>query len=210
MNNFAKTTGGLMLFLHSALLFATPQGANQPDAMYCLVCHGSGAQGSEVIGGPNLSILPDWYLRGQLEGFQHGWRGKHEADSYSTEMQMIARSMSEQDIEQAINFIKSLPSKQANPLLSGNTAHGKQLYQSCAACHGQHAEGNASLKAPPLLGQNDWYLHKQLLAFKQGQRGTAATDISGRLMRQSVALLSTEQDMLDVISYINSLNPVTP
>jgi cytochrome c553 len=210
MTNFVKVTGCLILFLHSALLLATPKGANQPDAMYCLVCHGSNAQGSEVIGGPNLSILPDWYLRGQLAGFQHGWRGKHEADSYSTEMQMIARSMSEQDIEQAINFIKSQPAKQAKPMLSGNTEHGKQLYQSCAACHGQQAEGNASLKAPPLLGQNDWYLHKQLLAFKQGQRGTANADTSGMLMRQSVALLSTEQDIVDVISYINSLNPATP
>jgi len=210
MNSLLKRIGFLVLALQSTLLFAAPKSANQPDAMYCLVCHGSAAQGSEVIGGPNLSILPDWYLRGQLAGFQHGWRGKHEADSYSTEMQMIARSMSEQDIELAINFIKSLPAQKAQPMLSGNTEHGKQLYQSCAACHGQQAEGNASLKAPPLLGQNDWYLHKQLLAFKQGQRGAAATDTSGMLMRQSVALLSSEQDMLDVISYINSLNSVTP
>lgn len=210
MKFFSLKTSCIALMLQSSVLIAASPGTQQPDALYCLVCHGSAAQGSEVIGGPNLSVLPDWYLRAQLSGFQHGWRGKHATDSYGTEMQVIASSMSEQDIEQAISFIKSLPSTQAKPLLSGNSEHGKQLYQSCAACHGQQAEGNASLKAPPLLGQNDWYLHKQLLAFKQGQRGTDTTDTSGMLMRQSVALLQDEQDMLDVISYINSLNPVTP
>ena len=158
-----------MLSLQSALLFAAPKGANQPDAMYCLVCHGSNAQGSEVIGGPNLSILPDWYLRGQLAGFQHGWRGKHEADSYSTEMQMIARSMSEQDIELAINFIKSLPAKQAQPMLSGNTEHGKQLYQSCAACHGTNGQLGDEFFVP-LAGMPVNQFVKTMKDFKEGRR----------------------------------------
>lgn len=210
MMHLIKATGYLMLLLHSALLLATPKGTRQPDAMYCLVCHGAAAQGSEVIGGPNLSILPDWYLRSQLTGFQQGWRGQDEADSYSAEMHRIALTMSEQDIELAIHFIKSLPTKPAMPVLSGNSTQGKHLYQSCAACHGQQAEGNASLKAPPLLGQNDWYLHKQLRAFQQGTRGTAATDTAGMLMRQSANLLSSEQDILDVISYISSLTQTTP
>ena len=208
MRNLLKTLGFVVLSLHAAVSSAASTSNNQPDGRYCLVCHGGNAQGSEVIGGPNLSVLPDWYLRAQLQGFQHGWRGKQTQDSYSSEMQMIANSMNEQDIEMAIRFIKNLPPKQAEPMLGGNKEHGKQLYQACAACHGQQAEGNASLKAPPLLGQNDWYLHKQLISFKQGDRGAAKDDTSGQLMRQSVALLTSEQDMLDVISYINSLNTV--
>ncbi|MDP5130093.1 MAG: c-type cytochrome [Paraglaciecola sp.] len=208
MKHLLKYIGFAVFSLHASSSFAASTSNNQPDGRYCLVCHGGAAQGSEVIGGPNLSVLPDWYLKAQLEGFQHGWRSKNSEDSYSSEMQMIANSMNKQDIDMAIRFIKNLPAKQAQPMLSGNKEHGKQLYQACAACHGQQAEGNASLKAPPLLGQNDWYLHKQLISFKQGNRGAVKEDISGQLMRQSAALLTTEQDILDVISYINSLNTI--
>jgi cytochrome c553 len=57
---------------------------------------------------------------------------------------------------------------------------GKATYQQqCVACHGKNAEGNQAMKAPNLGGQDDWYVKNQLLAFKQGHRGTSSGDSSG-------------------------------
>jgi cytochrome c553 len=181
--------------------------AKQPDAMYCLVCHGSNAHGSEVIGGPNLSILPEWYIHKQLKGFQQHWRGHIKTDSYGQEMLAVAQWMSEDDIRQAIHFIKDLPQKSAiSGKVTGEIQRGKALYQTCAACHGSNGEGNKDLQAPPLAGQNDWYLAKQLQAFRQGERGTDLEDTFGMLMQQSAAtVLTSEQDILDVVYYINTL-----
>lgn len=182
--------------------------AMQPDATYCLVCHGSNAHGSEVIGGPNLSILPDWYIKKQLKGFQQHWRGHQTQDSYGQEMLAVARTMTDDDISQAIHFIRTLPGKRAQTgKITGQPDNGRQLYQTCAACHGNSGEGNTALQAPPLAGQNDWYLVKQLLAFRNGERGTDNEDTYGNLMQQSVAAaLTSEQDILDVVHYINTLN----
>ncbi len=48
---------------------------------------------------------------------------------------------------------------------------------------------------------------KQLLAFRNGERGTDNEDTYGNLMQQSVAAaLTSEQDILDVVHYINTLN----
>lgn len=180
--------------------------SHQPDSRYCLVCHGTNAQGSEVIGGPNLVILPDWYLKDQLHAFQKQWRGHIKEDLYGQEMRMVAKWMTEQEIDNAITFIKTLtPIPATDNQLQGNVQNGKQLYQACAACHGVQGEGNAILHAPPLAGQTDWYLVKQLKAYKNNQRGTDNQDTYGMIMRQSVAILTSDSDIQDVVSYINTL-----
>lgn len=97
--------------LISALLNTSVQAETfHQDAQYCLVCHGSNAQGNEAISAPNLAILPDWYLSAQLQAFQSGWRGHQTTDAYSKEMMAVAKSMSPEDIKRAIGFIRAFRS----------------------------------------------------------------------------------------------------
>lgn len=175
------------------------------DAQYCLVCHGSNAQGNEAISAPNLAILPDWYLFAQLQAFQSGWRGHQTTDAYSKEMMAVAKSMSPEDIKRAIGFITGFQVSKAVEALDGDTSHGKTLFQVCATCHGAAAEGNKAMGAPPLAGQYSWYLLRQLQAYRSGQRGNARQDSNGLLMKQIAASIKSEQDLNDLVAYINTL-----
>ena len=176
------------------------------DAQYCLVCHGSNAQGNEAISAPNLAILPDWYLSAQLQAFQSGWRGHQTTDAYSKEMMAVAQSMSPEDIKRAIGFIKGFQASKAVETVAGDVNHGKTLFQTCVACHGAAAEGNQPMGAPPLAGQYSWYLLRQLQAYRNGQRGTAENDSRGVVMKQIAATLQQDQDLNDLVAYINTLS----
>lgn len=175
------------------------------DAQYCLVCHGSNAQGNEAISAPNLAILPDWYLSSQLQAFKSGWRGHQTTDAYSKEMMAVAQSMSPEDVKRAIGFITAFQVSKAVETLDGDISHGKDLFQTCAACHGASAEGNKTLGAPPLAGQYSWYLLRQLEAYRSGQRGGAAQDSNGAMMKQIATAIKTDQDLNDLVAYINTL-----
>ncbi|RVT48721.1 c-type cytochrome [Rheinheimera sediminis] len=175
------------------------------DAQYCLVCHGSNAQGNEAISAPNLAILPDWYLSSQLQAFKSGWRGHQTTDAYSKEMMAVAQSMSPEDVKRAIGFITAFQVSKAVETLDGDISHGKDLFQTCAACHGASAEGNKTLGAPPLAGQYSWYLLRQLEAYRSGQRGAAAQDSNGAMMKQIATAIKTDQDLNDLVAYINTL-----
>lgn len=176
------------------------------DAQYCLVCHGSNAQGNEAISAPNLAILPDWYLSAQLQAFQSDWRGHQTTDAYSKEMLAVAKSMSPEDVKRAISFITGFQVNKAKETLSGNVAHGKSLFQTCVACHGASAEGNKAMGAPPLAGQFSWYLLRQLQAYRSGQRGSHQQDARGTVMKQIALSIQQDQDLNDLVAYINTLS----
>ncbi|WP_417356333.1 c-type cytochrome [Gallaecimonas pentaromativorans] len=183
--------------------------AKEDNAQYCLVCHGSNAQGNASVKAPNLTVLPDWYLKEQLEGFQKGWRGMTPSDWHGREMMQVAKIMKPAEIEHAIAFVRQQPLAPAKvKLLSADAAHGKRLYQSCAGCHGASGEGMSAVKAPPLAGQSDWYILKQLEAYKSGERGEAEGDQYGAMMRQAAMMLGSEKDMQDVSAYLAGL-PLT-
>lgn len=88
---------------------------------------------------------------------------------------------------------------------AGDAERGKALYTTCAACHGQQAEGMSALNAPALNGLQSWYIVRQLQNFKQGIRGANPKDIYGLQMAPMVQLLPDEQAMEDVAAYIQTL-----
>ncbi|NRQ42250.1 c-type cytochrome [Rheinheimera sp. YQF-2] len=181
--------------------------SQQPNARYCLVCHGSAAQGNAAIQAPNLSILPDWYLQQQFVAFRNNWRGGAQDDTHGKEMQAVAGIMSDTEIHQAIAFIRSIkPVAKPTPgSIEHDVQHGRLLYQTCRACHGSNGEGNAQLKAPPLAGQQPGYLAQQLIAFRNGWRGNQADDTYGRTMRPFAQSLPDKQAIDDVVAYIDTL-----
>ena len=91
------------------------------------------------------------------------------------------------------------------PALTGDAAKGKAAYAVCAACHGPNAEGNAALNAPRLIGQEAWYLDRQLKAYREGHRGTKPGDVYGMQMRPMALAVSAPQAVADLIAYITSL-----
>ncbi|WP_115718252.1 c-type cytochrome [Gallaecimonas mangrovi] len=198
------------LMMALVLAAATAQ-AKQDSSQYCLVCHGSNAASNPTVKGPNLTILPAWYIKEQLLGFQKGWRSGGKGDIHGHEMLSVAKIMKPKQIEDAIAFIGKQPTKSAPvKLLKADISHGKSLYQSCAGCHGASGEGMAAVKAPPLAGQSDWYILKQLQAYKSGERGTASGDQNGAIMRQSAMMLGSDKDMQDVSAFIASLPAQKP
>lgn len=173
---------------------------------YCLLCHGASANGNYGIRAPKLSGMEGWYLTRQLENFAAGIRGTPAQDAPGHEMMPVGLRLKQENVlAEAVAFITSLESRKPAATISGNLAQGKQLYQSCAACHGAKAEGNATLQAPALASRSDWYLVTQLRNFKQGLRGSDARDALGAQMRAIGATLPDEAAINDVVAYINTL-----
>jgi cytochrome c553 len=199
-----RVIGKSALCVVLALLSGMAAAGNPFD--YCLLCHGANANGNYGIRAPKLSGLEGWYLTRQLENFAAGIRGVPAEDAPGHEMMPVGLRLEQENVlAEAVAFITALESKKPAPTVSGNVAHGKQLYQTCVACHGAKAEGNAKLQAPALAARSDWYLVTQLRNFKEGLRGADSRDTLGMQMRAIGASLPDEAAVNDVVAYINTL-----
>ena len=75
----------------------------------CSFCHGADAQGIWSTNAPRLAGMSDWYLARQLENFQQGIRGGHEADVYGDQMYMMANILKDEAaIDDIIAYINTL------------------------------------------------------------------------------------------------------
>ena len=108
-------------------------------------------------------------------------------------------------IDNVVAYIETLTAPPAPATVKGDVTVGKQLYATCAACHGAQGEGNLQLNAPRLAGQSDWYLVRQLKDFKSGLRGGQPNDALGMQMKPMAAMLANDQAIDDVIAYIDTL-----
>ncbi|MES1263969.1 MAG: c-type cytochrome [Peristeroidobacter soli] len=176
------------------------------DFDYCLLCHGTNANGNYGIRAPKISGMEPWYLARQLENFAAGSRGVAADDGSGHEMGPVGmRLKAEGTLDAAVQFIGKLESKRPVPTITGDVAHGKKLYQNCVSCHGAKGEGNASVQSPALASRSDWYLVTQLVNFQKGLRGVDERDVYGAQMRAIVATLPDDKAITDVVAYINTL-----
>jgi cytochrome c oxidase subunit II len=117
----------------------------------------------------------------------------------------------EADFEQWLAAQPTYAETEARP--AGNPQAGAGPYATCAACHGQQGEGNLALNSPRLTGLDADYMRRQLLYYQQGVRGAAPGDIYGAQMAPMSRVLTTEEQMNNVIAYIETLphdpSPVT-
>ncbi|MEM1144332.1 MAG: c-type cytochrome [Pseudomonadota bacterium] len=214
----ARPTRILLMVVFSSLgslfgtYFGSPSALANADHSYCLLCHGGANAGNQPIGGPNLTILPAWYLEEQLLAFELGYRGHQDKDHYGQSMAAAARMLEDDAARRAATaFIATYPHQRSRPALegseiAGDVQRGAVLYQQCASCHGDAGAGNAALHAPPLAGQADWYLARQLLAYRAGYRGVHQDDSWGQGMRAMALQLSNEQAVYDVVAYVGELS----
>ena len=185
----------------NALDYSTPAGLE-----YCTVCHGSQLKGNVNIGAPRLSDLPQWYVERQLHNFKDGVRGAHSDDTFGAEMRQMVSNLSNNELTDIAEWVVKTNSSKPGPTIHGDSAVGKTLYQSCVACHGANAEGNDTLGAPKLSGLNDWYLATQLNHFRLNIRGNQSTDIYGQQMKAASKVLTSEEDVANLATYITQLN----
>jgi cytochrome c oxidase subunit 2 len=106
-------------------------------------------------------------------------------------------------VDNVVAYIGTLTAPPPAPTVQGDAAVGKQLYATCAACHGPKAEGNVALNAPRLTDQDDWYLVRELQKNKKGIRGTNPKDTFGAQMKPMAAMLADDQAINNVVVYIH-------
>jgi cytochrome c553 len=194
----------LLLGVVAALAFGSAQAGNEFD--YCLLCHGTSGNGNYGIRAPKVSGVEPWYLKRQLENFAAGIRGTPPGDAPGHEMAPVALRLREEgQLDAAVAFLAKLDSARPVPTVTGNVAHGRKLYETCAACHGSAGEGNAQLQAPALAARSDWYLVTQLVNYREGLRGADERDALGAQMRAIAATLPDDAAIADVVAYINTL-----
>ena len=83
-----------------------------------------------------------------------------------------------------------------------HAAGEEKLYAPCVACHGNKAQGNQSLNAPAIAGQDAAYLERQLRNFRSGLRGSHKADTFGAQMRATVATLPNDAAISKVAAWI--------
>ena len=193
-----------VLFLLLIAVGTVPTAQAAEDFRYCLVCHGTDLHGNDTVGGANLSILPDWYVARQLEGFRQGWRGIDRQDKIAQEMMAVASAMEADAIARAATFVADTPARRGR-LDTGSddkTAHAETGL--CQTCHGERLQGNQATGAPPLAGQAAAYLLRQLTAFRSGSRGKHPDDTYGQQMR-GIALSLDESELPILVKTLQNL-----
>lgn len=196
-----------------ALAFLPSSLANDPNVDpngsvygYCILCHGMDGRGSEPVAAPRIGGMEKWYLVRQLNGFRRGWRGNHPDDVYGNEMQTMARALADEDaVDEVAGYFAAYNPPALEHTIGGNAERGRVLFDTCRQCHGAAARGNREANAPALAGQSDWYLVNQLNHFRRGLRGNDPGDEAGIQMRLASDSLENQQDVQDVVAYINSL-----
>ena len=199
-----KLLAACALIVALACMASSAKAQNKFD--YCLLCHGSNANGNAGIRAPKLSGMEPWYLARQLENFAAGVRGTPADDASGHEMMPVGLRLKQEGIiDAAVQFIGTLESRRPVATMRGDVAQGRRLYGACTACHGPKGQGDAALQAPALASRSDWYLATQLTNYKAGLRGADGRDTYGAQMRAIATTLPDDKAIADVVAYINTL-----
>ncbi|MEN0064387.1 MAG: c-type cytochrome [Myxococcota bacterium] len=176
----------------------------------CASCHGRAAEGIDWAEAPALAGLPADYVERQLLNYQTGLRGSHPDDAKGHQMQSMAKTLPSPSATRAVaEWIATLPAPEPPVTVQGDVTAGKALYAACATCHGEPGKAGVA-DAPPLTSLQDWYLVRQLQAYRQGIRGNDNADGPGTQMRTMVASLTNDQAVKDVVAFIQTLRDDPP
>ena len=197
-----------------ALAGFAPAAAGEADSargaelyQLCSQCHGPTAGGQQLALAPAIAGLPQWYTVPQIQHFRSGARGMNPDDVGGLRMHPMSLALKDDaDVGHVAAYVASLPEVRPAPVVAGgDPQRGAQHYALCAACHGAQGQGNEQMKAPRLVGTNDWYLVSSLQKYKAGIRGSNPANPNGAVMRSFAAQLD-EQAILDLVAYIGTLS----
>jgi cbb3-type cytochrome c oxidase subunit III len=187
------------------------QAEDSGKALYtsCAACHGAMGEGNPLMKAPSLAGMDSDYLARQLKNFKSGLRGSDAKDTLGAQMKaMSATLVNEQAIDEVSTYISGLEVASNSAPAEGDVRKGNNLYQgSCGSCHGGQGQGNPKFQAPRLANQDAQYLTRQFNNFKQGLRGTHKEDRMGRQMKMMANMLNSDQDLQDVLAYLQAIKP---
>jgi cytochrome c553 len=89
------------------------------------------------------------------------------------------------------------------------TDDGQKLYAQCIACHGNKGEGNATLNAPAIAGQDAQYIGRQLRNYRNRRRGAHKSDALGAQMQAAAVALADDAAVTKVANYVANLPKTT-
>ena len=203
MTNLLKV---LSIFIGTLLIHDVIYAQDLPKSYAtCVACHGQNAEGNTALAAPALAGLDPRYIERQLKSFKKGLRGQSPKDQYGQQMMAFAKTLNDEQIKELSTAIAKIPGKKAKSTM-GNPEQGKKFFTSnCSSCHGVKAQGNPAFKAPALIYQDEAYLIRQLMNFRNGVRGTEKADVLGRQMALMAKILPNDQAAEDVIAFIKSL-----
>ena len=118
----------------------------------------------------------------------------------------MAALMDDDAIRNVSAYIAGMPAAPVDETVFGDAARGERLYGNCAACHGANAEGIWAVNAPALAGQNDWYIASQLRNFRDAIRGAHPADLYGDQMMLMADVMPADDDIDDLVAYLNTLS----
>ncbi|MCB9679403.1 MAG: c-type cytochrome [Alphaproteobacteria bacterium] len=117
----------------------------------------------------------------------------------------MSKTIDDTDVSFLGDYVASLPVVDDKIAATGDSAKGKSLYTTCAACHGPEGAGMEALKAPPIANLEAWYIESQLTKFRKGIRGAHPKDTTGAQMAPMAKSLADDQAVTDVAAYITTL-----
>lgn len=204
--DFHKWLSAQPTFAQTQLPTVADIAAGQAAYAVCAACHGNEAQGNPALHSPKLSGQTGEYLRRQLHYFKTEMRGAHALDTFGQQMAPMAATLVDAAaINNVVAYIASLPDAKAAPTLAGAVDRGRQLFTTCAVCHGAAGQGNPGQGVPRLQGMSDWYMATQLNHYKDGIRGVHPGDSYGSQMRFMAATLNDQKAIDDLLAYVNTL-----
>lgn len=207
----------LALFAAIALVHGPAAGASEAVAagrikadQVCANCHGldgQAASGGNSALSPKLTAQSKEYLVARLQAYRSG-------SLEHAQMTLVARMISEQDIENVATWYSSLEielsgniARPENELEPGARAGKTKAAQVCQHCHGIDGrsvpDGNKAT-VPYLSGQPREYLIDRILAYRSGRIDhPQMTPIAKGLSEQEITNVSEwysgiELDVLDV------------
>jgi cytochrome c oxidase subunit 2 len=192
-------------FAETVALPAGDATAGQLHFGTCTACHGAQGQGNEALNAPKLAGQQAWYLARQLNNFKSGVRGSQPGETIAMQMVPMAQMLDDKALRDVVAYISTLPDEPAGQTLNGDVDRGRDLFVTCAHCHGAQGQGVWSTRAPRIAGMSDWYLVRQLENFRKGNRGRHPQDFYGTQMAALSKMVHDEQTERDLVAYINTL-----
>lgn len=74
----------------------------------CGACHGGEAWGNEALFTPRLTMLGDSYVLRQVKKFRDGMRGTHDDSTYGKQMALVAKTVSDEELNDIAAYINAL------------------------------------------------------------------------------------------------------
>lgn len=179
---------------------------NNKEALACMGCHMENGEGMQDSGFPQLAGMNPTYMTKQLKDLQGPLRK-------SDVMNPMAKSLSEQDIQDVVAYFSSLPSvsKVEKSTTPANFELGRQIAErglwnkgvpACFTCHGPNAMGVGE-NFPSLMNQGKIYITQELNNWKKGLRKN-----DPNMLMKTIAKKLTAKEIEAGAEYLSTLTIV--